>query len=185
MEKQAVMGTMQISKTGTWGRRQSGFTLIELIVVIIILGMVSLLVFPRLRAFQAGEMKRAIRHLSIVIHQMTLDSASTKERYRLYFNLDSNDYWAVSVQESVRESDRVILLTEKPMIKRKPLPAGIEFEDIVTAQHGKVTQGEVFSEFYPVGIEALTLHLKEGDDHWTLVADPLTGRVKTFDRYLD
>ncbi|MBI3598670.1 MAG: prepilin-type N-terminal cleavage/methylation domain-containing protein [Nitrospirae bacterium] len=196
---------MPISKTGTLNRTapatsgitalvgavktikisNTGFTLLELIVVIMIMGMIASLVIPRISSFHAGEMKRTSRRLASLIQQLTQDSALTKEHYRLYFNLDSSEYWTVLVEESVRESDHVILLFEKPIGKPSHLPEGILFEDIMTAQKGMVTEGEVFSEFYPIGIESMTIHLKEGESHFTLVANPLTGRVKTFDHYLE
>lgn len=186
-----MKGKVPISKIGTSNRQASrplkisnaGFTLIELIVIIMILGMTAFLVIPRISAFHAGEMKWTARHLANLIQQLTQDSALTKERYRLYFNLDTEEYWTVLVQESIRESDQVVVLSEKQMIKKNRLPTGISFEDVITAQKGKVAAGEVFSEFYPVGIEPFTIHLAEGESKWTLVANPLTGRVKMFEEY--
>jgi type II secretory pathway pseudopilin PulG len=170
---------------GAVKKNDAGFTLIELIVIIMILGMTALLVIPRIRAFHAGETKRTSRHLASLIQQLTQDSASTKERYRLYFNLDTDEYWTVLVEEKVRESDGAVFLDEKQIGKRSHLPAGISFEDVITAQNGKVTQGDVFSEFYPVGIESMIIHLAEGESKWTLIANPLTGRVKISDLYLE
>jgi len=167
-------------------RFHAGFTLIELIVVMMIMGMTAFLVIPRIDSFRAGEIKRTSRRLAGLVQQLTQDAASTKQRHRLYFNLDTDEYWAVLVQKKgIRESDHVIILEEKPMIKRRRLPDGILFEDVVTAQKGKVTEGDVFSEFYPIGIESMTIHLKEGESKWTLIANPLTGRVKIFDFYFD
>lgn len=187
---------MQISKVGISTNKaarlvgavkkyDAGFTLIELIVIIMILGMTALLVIPRISAFHAGEMKRTSRHLASLIQQLTQDSSSTKDRYRLYFNLDTDEYWTVLVEEKIRESDRVIFLNEKPIGKRRHLPTGISFEDVITAQKGKVTAGDVFSEFYPVGIESMIIHLAEGELKWTLIVNPLTGRVKVSDLYLE
>ncbi|MEK7286850.1 MAG: type II secretion system protein [Nitrospirota bacterium] len=177
---------MPTSKTGIWTKnKKRGFTLIELVVVIMILGMIAALIFPRIGAFQAGEMKRTARRFTILIQQMTTDAASARERYRLYFNLDSDEYWMILVSETIREEDKKIFLREKPIGIRKRLPEGMTFEDVITKQQGKVTQGEVFSEFYPIGIEPLTIHLKEKDEVWTLIANPLTGRVRISDKYIE
>ncbi len=166
-------------------RQDTGFTLLELIVVIMILGMTAFLVIPRISAFHAGDIKRTSRHLANVIQQLTQDSALSKEQYRLYFNLDTDEYWTVLVQEKFRETDRSVFVEEKQIGKRNRLPDGILFEDIITAQKGKVTQGDVFSEFYPVGIEKIIIHLNEGGAKWTLTANRLTGRVAISDRYLE
>ncbi len=167
------------------GKKGNGFTLLELIIVMMIMGMVAFLVIPRIGSFRAGEMKRTSLRLSSLIQQLTQDSSSTKEHYRLYFNLDTNEYWTVLVKQKVRETDHALLLFEEPKGVRSPLPSGILFEDIVTGQKGKVTAGEVFSEFYPIGIEPIAIHLKEGESKWTLIANPLTGRVKMSDGYVE
>ncbi|MEK7702904.1 MAG: type II secretion system protein [Nitrospirota bacterium] len=180
---------MPTFKTGIWtssNRNQLGFTLIELIVVITILGVVTALVLPRIDAFKAGQMKRASRHLGIFIQEMTLDSASKKESYRLHFNLGTNEYWKTIRIQKIRETDNKIFIEEvRVTAKNERLPEGLVFVDIITPQHGKVTEGEVFSEFYPIGIEPVIIHLKEKEARWTLIANPLTGRVKIFDHYLD
>jgi prepilin-type N-terminal cleavage/methylation domain-containing protein len=182
--------TLQI---GTWTKpsrpSQAGFTLIELVVVLMILGAIALIVIPRVRSFSAGDLERTSRHLSGVILHLTQESASKKEVYRLYFNLDSDDYWVVRVQAIDAEN---VTLQEHETIKRRHLPEGIAFEDIMTARQGTVTEGEVFAEFHPIGIEAMAIHLIEVEEsgrmdarHFTLVANPLTGRVKAFDRYVE
>ncbi len=164
-----------------------GFTLIELMVILVILGTVALVVIPRVGSFSAGELKRTSRHLTSVISHLTQESASTKKVYRLYFNLDSDDYWV----SDVHGSGERVTLKENQTIKRKHLPDRITFEDVVTARQGKVTEGEIFAEIYPVGVEAMAIHLiEEGGEgvetrRFTLLVNPLTGRVKAFDYYVD
>jgi prepilin-type N-terminal cleavage/methylation domain-containing protein len=174
---------MPTSRAGIWSKKNGGFTLFELVVTMMVMGMTALLVIPRIDPFSAGESKRITRRLAGLISHLTQESASTKEVYRLYFNLDSGQYWTAVV---VGTGDRVTV--REIMKKKQQLPDGIRFEDIMTAQHEMVNEGEIFTQFYPIGIEALTIHLKEGEgeneQHWTLKANPLTGRVKVFDHYV-
>ncbi len=153
-----------------------------------ILGTVALIVIPRVSSFSSGDLERESRHLSAVIMHLTQESASKKEVYRLYFDLNSNDYWVSTVEGS----GETVTVHENKTIKRRHLPDGIRFEDIITAREGKVTEGVVFSEFYPIGIESVIIHLIEEEEnreierrHFTLIANPLTGRVKAFDRYVE
>ena len=183
----AITLTPALSPQGRGGE-QHGFTLIELVVVLMILGMMAAVIIPRVASFSAGDLQRVSRRLSGGIQHLTQESAATKKTYRLYFNLDSNEYWTAIL----RGSGEVVTVKEDNTITRRTLPDGIEFEDVVTVQHGKVIDGEVFATFHPVGVEAMTIHLKqqatqEGglDQHYTLQVNPLTGRVTVSDSYLD
>ena len=142
------------------------------------MGIAAALVIPRIRPASENDIKRISRQLTGIIAHLTQESASTKETYRLYFNLESDEYWTAVV---VGTGDKV---TVKNKIKRRRLPDGITFEDILTPQHGVVVEGEIFTQFFPIGIEPVTIHLRQAEQHWTLQADSLTGRVKVFDRYV-
>lgn len=207
---------MRISKAGIWSKLEDeaglqgvmverrgkgrGFTLLEIIVVMLVLGVTALLVIPRVASFSAGDFKRTLRHLSGAISFLTQESAATKETYRLYFNLDTNDYWAATVQGR----GDTVTVHESRIVKRRRLPAGMVFEDVITARRGKVSEGEVFAEFTPIGIEAFTIHLREGEEdegggdqeigrhtaitggeQYSLVVNALTGRVSAFDHYVE
>jgi len=171
---------MATLKAGISNRDQRGFTLFELVVVLGVLGIVAALVIPRIQLRSENDLKRTSRRLAGMIAHLTQESASTKETYRLYFDLESDEYWAAIV---VGTGDKVTV--REKIYKRRTLPDGILFEDITTPQHGKVMEGEIFTQFFPIGIEPVTIHLKEAEQHWTLEANSLTGRVKVFDRYVE
>jgi len=170
---------MAILKAGTSNRRDAGFTLFELVVTLMVMGIAAALIFPRLRLTSENDLKRTSRRLASIIGHLTQESASTKETYRLYFDLDSDEYWSAVV---VGTGD---LVSVKTMHKRRPLPDGITFEDIVTPQRGNVKEGEIFTQFFPIGIEPMTIHLRQAEQRWTLEADSLTGRVKVLDHYVE
>jgi len=171
---------MPISKAGTSKKNDKGFTLFELVVTLVVMGIAAALIFPRIRLTSESDLKRTSRRVAGIIAHLTEESASTKETYRLYFNLDSEEYWSAIV---VGTGDRVSV--KETLYKRRRLPDGIFFEDVVTPQHGMVKDGEIFTQFFPIGIEPITIHLKKEEQQWTLMADSLTGRVKVFDRYVE
>jgi len=151
-----------------------------------ILAVMAALVIPRVASFSAGDLQRTSRRLASGIQHLTQESASTKEIYRLYFNLDSNEYWTATL----RKNGDVVDVQPNQIMPRRTLPVGVVFEDLMTIQHGKVTQGEVFSEFHPVGVEAMTIHLQQDSQqgfpqHYTLLVNPLTGRVSIKDNYVE
>jgi len=152
---------------------------LELVVIVTILGVTALMVFPKLSAFGVHSGKATTRHLSRLIQHLAQESLATKNYYRLYYDLAEETY-SVKIlqgQEFVPISDG--------MISGRKLPKGLVFEDVVTYRHGKVQDGEAYTEFFPLGVEKTTIHLKEGERVWTLIVNSLTGRVKVYDRYLE
>lgn len=166
-------------KNRTVGRNR-GFTLLELMLVITILGITALMVFPKVSSFGAGNLKRTVRHLSGLIQHLAQESASTKKVYRLHYQIEEGAYWVNELQEN-----REFAPISDPLVTKETLPEGIFFEDIITPRHGKVSEGEAYTEFYPLGVEKTSIHLKKGDQQWTLTVNSLTGRVKVVDQYVE
>ncbi len=160
--------------------QSKGFTLLELMLVVFVLGIAALFVFPRLSSFGSGDLKWTSRHFAGLIQHVAQESSTTKQTYRLYFNLENGAYWVAALQENGE-----FVETTDPMTARRVLPKEISFDDVVTPQQGKVSEGEAFMQFYPVGVEKAWIHLKQGDRKWTLAVNPLTGRVKVFNEYVD
>ncbi|MFY9270522.1 MAG: prepilin-type N-terminal cleavage/methylation domain-containing protein [Candidatus Manganitrophaceae bacterium] len=167
---------------------EGGFTLLELMLVVLILGLTSLFVLPRIVSFGSGDLKPTARRIAGLIEHLTRESSTTKQIYRLYFNLENGAYWTAMRKERGPVGGPVVVefveMTDS-MAARRLLPKGISFEDVVTPQQGKVKEKEAFMEFYPFGVERVSIHLKQGERQWTLVVNPLTGRTKVFDKYVD
>lgn len=161
-------------------KKSAGFTLLELLLVVLILGVTAALVLPRVASFGAGDLKWTSRHFAGLIQHLAQESSKTKQVYRLYYNLENGAYWVAAL----KENGEFVEMTD-PLVARRVLPREISFEDVVTPQQGKVDRGEAFTQFFPVGVEKSWIHLKQGERQWTLVINPLTGRVKIFDEYVD
>lgn len=168
-----------ISSSGVALRRESGFTLLELIIVITILGIAALMVLPKFSAFGLNKGKSSTRHLAGLIQHLAQESVATKKTYRLYYDLEAEAYSVkiLSGQEFIPISD--------VLISGRTLPKGMSFEDVVTPRHGKVQDGEAYTTFFNLGVEKTVIHLRDGQDIWTLMINGLTGRVKVIDRYVD
>ena len=72
----------------------SGFTLVELAVVIVVLGVMLSLVIPRLGELGEANLKRSARHLTGMIRFLRDDSQAKKAVYRLRFDIQGGHYWA-------------------------------------------------------------------------------------------
>ena len=154
-----------------------GFTLIEIILVILIIGLVTSLVMPRINAFTGGDLRGTTRHLAGTFRYLTEESATTKKRFRLHYDLKEGTYWV----ETQNDEGEFVQDGGK-----KFLPRGVSFEDVVTLQQGKVTSGESFTDFFPLGVENTILHLRDRGGHlFSLIVNPLTGRMRVVDRYVD
>ena len=71
-----------------------GFTLIELTVVIVILGVMLSLIIPRLGELGEANLKRSARHLTGMIRFLKDESQARKAVYRLRFDVHEGRYWA-------------------------------------------------------------------------------------------
>jgi prepilin-type N-terminal cleavage/methylation domain-containing protein len=156
---------------------RSGLTLVEVVLVLLIIGIVTALVMPRINAFTGGDLRQMTRHLAGTFRYLAMESAATKKRFRLHYDLKEGTYWVD------RQNEEGEFLPEGG---KRFLPRGISFEDVVTLQQGKVTSGESYTEFFPLGVENTTLHLRDkGGNLFSLIVNPLTGRMKVIDRYVD
>ncbi len=161
---------------------QRGFTLIELVLVLFILGLVLTAVFPKMISFTGGDFKRTSRHLIRTVQLLMDRAAATNRLYRLHYDLESQQYWA-----TVLESSGEFSKADPILVQRVSLRDPIRLDDVTTLRQGKVTEGRAFTQFYPSGlVERTLLHLSKGeDDTVTLIIEPLTGRIKIKEGYVE
>jgi len=67
---------------------------------------------------------------------------------------------------------------------RRLIEEGIAIEDITVPRLGTVTEGEVSVPFGPGGSpDCITIHLKGGEQHYTVIAYPSGGKVRVLEGY--
>jgi len=160
---------------------RTGFTLIELTVVIVILSVLALLVFPRLPFARQGDLKTSARTLGAALRYLGDRAITSKNRYRLRISLLDG---TMKVTRVIQEGEEVAVPDE--LLNRISLRKGIGVADISTSRLGKLSEGEAVLNFNPLGPEEFTvIHLKseDGTRYFTVALYPGSGRVTVLEGY--
>ena len=74
-------------------KSKSGFSLIEILVVMFLIGSFFIFAVPRFQDITEVNIKSASRKLSGIIRYTYNESIFKKNMYRLVFDLDNDEYW--------------------------------------------------------------------------------------------
>lgn len=167
------------SKLKTQNCRQRGFTLIEMVVVIVIISLVALLVIPLFPSTNAGDLRRSARSLAAVIRYLGDQAVTTRTPYRLHLNMSGNTI-TIGKPGNGGESPPT-----DPFLSRPILTEGVTLADVEVPRLGKLTTGDVTMDFSVGGLGEFTvIHLRGGKDNYlTITAFPNGGRVTVSDGY--
>jgi general secretion pathway protein H len=159
--------------------KQAGFTLIEIMVVLVIIAMTAALVLPRLPDTEAGKLKGSARSLASGIRFLNDRAIVTKGLYRLRLDLTDSSATISRISSSGQE-----LPPDDQFLTRTLIEEGIAIEDVTDPQLGTVTEGQVLLSFGPGGNrDPIVIHLKGGKAQYTVIAYPSGGKVKVLEGY--
>lgn len=150
-----------------------GFTLLELLVVIAVIGIALALVYPRLPALGAAYLKTDAGRAAGLLVYLNEASAARRTNYRLKFDLEKE---TLTVDAS-KGAEEYAAVTE-PGLGGIKFREGVDLEDIVVPGLGRVKAGEVSVVIAPSGSgEPFTLHLKSGKEQMTILFNPYSGKA--------
>ncbi|MBL7715329.1 MAG: type II secretion system protein [Bdellovibrionales bacterium] len=186
-----------------------GFTLVEILVVVALIGFLSAMILPNISGFNRVSLNSAAREMSSIIREAYNAATITGRVHRMAYDLKSGEYWAESgpamalldSEDSKEKEERRKRFTKKEVQatssfsmdstitrSKKSLPRGVKFEDIITEQGPEpVKEGKAFTHFFPHGLSEFTLiHIVDpSDNHFTLEITPTVGKTRLFQRRVE
>ena len=184
---------MPTSTAGNWSKRtvplrkgtvplpssQGGFTLVELSLVVLLIGLFSLLTVPIFAGWGEGSLQSSARRLAGTVKYLYNESALQKLEFRLVFDLEKGAYEA----KVLNLDGQLTQLTGTG--RRQELKGNVRFQDVAVAGQGKFTSGEATTIIHPVGwLEETVIHLRDEKDRtMTLRLMPFTGSTEIYEGY--
>lgn len=158
-------------------RRQQGFTLLEITIVIAVLGIVLGIVIPRLRDPGQAELKAQARRLVMTFRLLRSEAVLHGTPFRLNFDLDQGRYWITADDGSEGLEDG--LGTLGTLARGTVLKSPVQFVDVAYPTLGATAaQGQVYTMFYPDGsIDITVIRLANHGQGYTLYVDPMKMRL--------
>jgi len=161
-------------------RKQAGYTLIELTVVMFLIGVMLFLAAPRVRSTLLDDgLESVVRHLVGVARELRNESVREQVDYVLNIDLNGGMIWTYAAD----------MTPEKRAERQKgafKLPENVKIADVSRIGQEKQTDGEATITFFRKGyVQPAVVHLAKGDRFYTIAFQPFLNVVKTYDQYLD
>jgi len=162
-------------------RQERGFTLIELTVVVVIIGLTMALAMPRFRQdLLSDHLKASTRRLAGLITNLSKEAVREHKDYLLYFDLSENRYW----------TENPGITAEGRLIAREQavgLPEDVRLLDIKKKGDEIRTAGEVSIMITKKGyLQPATIHLESDKGRvFTLYLKTFAGKAEILDGYVE
>ncbi len=167
---------MPISRAGI--STESGFTLIELTLVIALIGLLLGLVVPRLPAIGENRLDAAARRIAGMVRHLYNEAVLSGDEHRLAFDLDGNRLGGR------RLTDGETLVPVSGSGRDHALGESVELVDVSVPGRERITSGQVASRIHPVGwMDETVIHLRMDTRTLTLHLQPLTGITDIHEGY--
>jgi prepilin-type N-terminal cleavage/methylation domain-containing protein len=156
-------------------RKRPGFTLLELAVVLLIIGLVLAIAMPHFGAFQGAELRSEAHRLAARSHYLYEEAGAQKVLLRLNLDLNHSAYFVTRLDPYAANPS---FIREKgPAGGVVTMPADVRLRDVWVEGGGEFRSGIVKCQFYPGGIaDAAVIHLLDRNgDVITVGIDPFNG----------
>ncbi len=156
-----------------------GFTLLEMIIVLFLLGGILAIVIPRIVVGE--DLGSTGRKFIGVLRELQGMATTGQKPVKLYVDLDQGTYWAM-----VRDDKEEKLPLNASWLLPRNLPEAIRFTDISVGQTKRVS-GRIDLSFFPNGrIDPATFHFSDTSNNVLAIAvESLTGAIRTSDERIE
>jgi general secretion pathway protein H len=158
---------------------KKGFTLLELVVVIGLLGLMLVMTVPRFRqALMTNELKASTRKIVGLVRGVRDKAIRDHSAYLLHIEIGANRFWVTADGSS---AEKITLAKDNAF----RLPAEVRVLDVWLRSRGKLTAGEAIIRCSRKGyLEQSIIHLgAEGGDRMSLLLTPFLGEIRTYEGY--
>ena len=158
-------------------RPAPGFTLIELVVVLAIIGLIAGMIVPRIGALGMGGLRSGARRIQSEVALAFNIAVMEKSNYRIVFDMESQCFWG----EKMVGKEYVGASTN--LLSRYCLPSSVGVSEFEVLDRKMERSGAEALYFSPFGFvePARIVIANESGDAYTLFTDPISGRVRIFD----
>lgn len=162
----------------TTNRHIRGYTLIELIVVIALLGIMIGFSVPRLHhTLFLDDTRTASRWVIGKVQRLKEAAVQNQKQYILHIDLDTNQIW--DTEESMSEEDR-----DNAALNAYELPGNLEVIDVEFPVGGKISGERADITFYKAGYsDKALIHIQDGAEQMSFLIEPFLTQIKLFDKY--
>lgn len=187
----------ELSKRKRFSRSERGFTLFEILIVLVIMGTIVAMGLSRIRK-RDNDIKKTAREFYVLGKEIRNQARLKGATYRLMLRLDegAQSYWVESAQgfqgrltedeleerEKLSEEERpkeVFSADSSVLKKEKILPEGLFFKSVENLDSDVMTSGTATIYFFPNGfVETTALQITDRKKlTWTLIYQPLSGQA--------
>jgi len=159
-------------------RDNNGFTLLEMIIVLFLLGGLLSLIIPRISI--GDSLGSVVRRWVGALKSFQDMAVATQKTVRLHVDLDRGMYWPM-VLDGNQEKIPLDATWATPI----SLPESIRFADFQVGA-GRKESGRVELFFYPNGrIDQATMHLADTNNIMGVLIEPVTALIRVTDQRID
>jgi len=158
---------------------EAGFTLVEVAVVVVLIGLLLAMVVPRLPGVGADRLETSAQHIATLVRHLYNEAALTGQEHRLRIDLGENRLGGLRLEDD----GELVALTGAG--RGGGLPASIRLLDVEPTAGGKRTSGAIDVRFQAIGwLDETVIHLADDDGRMlTLHLQSLTGLTDVADGY--
>ncbi len=171
---------MSIRTSITGNLNKHGFTLVELLLVIALIGVILVLAVPSTRDVLTGDsLKKASRRFIGLERKLRTEAVRDQVDYILCMDLPNATYWVIASDMTPEKRNEI-------KNRQQHLPADVVIADIVDANNQKKSTGEAQIVCKRNNIcSPAVIHLAYGEDKMTIVINPFLGVTDIYDKYVD
>lgn len=162
----------------TYHGHRNGFTLLELIVVISLLGIMLVFTVPRFHdTLFLDENKKSSRWIIGKIQTLKEAAISNQREYILHIDLDTDRFWVTD--ESMSEET-----LESAALNAEALPGGMKIADLEFPNQGKIHSGRADITFYKTGYtDKVLIHVQDDEEYESFLIEPFLLEVTRYETY--